>query len=158
MPWRAARRCCKRPSFAPRRWPRRLAGGSKTSAARRTRWTCSTRATARRASKASRSIAGFRFASALDYSTGDIAIAYVTHEPCLRCTQDLIARGCQEVRYLFPYLAKDTTETEARTMHVREAGICWVWSNIDGSARAWYQAPTGSAHVNPEDKDQFPYV
>lgn len=96
--------------------------------------------------------------SALDYSTGDIATAYVTHEPCLRCTQDLIARGCQEVRYLFPYLAKDAAETKARTMHVREAGICWVWSNIDGSARAWYSAPTGSAHVNPEDKDQFPYV
>lgn len=38
--------------------------------------------------------------SALDYSSGDIAIAYTTHEPCLRCTQDLIARGCREVYYL----------------------------------------------------------
>lgn len=32
--------------------------------------------------------------SALDYSSGEVATAYVTHEPCLRCTQDLIARGC----------------------------------------------------------------
>lgn len=62
------------------------------------------------------------------------------------------------MRYLFPYLAKDAAETEARTLHVREAGIHWVWSNPDGSERAWYSAPTGSAHVNPEDKDQFPYV
>ena len=98
--------------------------------------------------------------SALDYSTGDIAIAYVTHEPCLRCTQDLIARGCHEVRYLTPYLAKDTAETEARTMHVQEAGVRWVWSNPDGSERAWFEAFRyhDAAHVNPEDKDQFPYV
>ena len=36
---------------------------------------------------------------ALDYSTGIIATAYLTDEPCLRCTLDLIARGCRRVVY-----------------------------------------------------------
>lgn len=30
--------------------------------------------------------------SALDFTEGRIAVAFVTHEPCLRCAQDLIAR------------------------------------------------------------------
>ena len=94
--------------------------------------------------------------SALDYSIGDIAIAYITHEPCLRCTQDLIARGCLEVYYLTPYLAKDPTETAARTQHVRESGMRWTWANPDGSARAW--CCSGSGIGNIADKALFPYV
>ena len=29
-----------------------------------------------------------------------VATAYVTHEPCLRCTQDLIARGCKVIYFM----------------------------------------------------------
>jgi hypothetical protein len=56
--------------------------------------------------------------------------------------------------------SKGHSETEARTVHVREAGIRWVWANPDGSERAWYEAfrYRESSHVDPEDKDQFPYV
>ena len=94
--------------------------------------------------------------SALDYSIGDIEIAYTTHEPCLRCTQDLIARGCLEVYYLTPYLAKDPAETAARTMHVRESSMRWTWANPDGSAQAW--CCSGSGIRNITDKALFPYV
>ena len=37
--------------------------------------------------------------SALDYSQARVATAYVTHELCLRCTQDLIARGCKVIYF-----------------------------------------------------------
>lgn len=70
--------------------------------------------------------------SALDYSTGDIATAYVTHEPCIRCTQDLIARGCRAVYFLEPYAAKDEAENEAKRRHIEEAGLKWRHALSDG--------------------------
>lgn len=63
--------------------------------------------------------------SALDYSTGDIAAAYVTHEPCLRCTQDLIARGCRSVYYCEGYAIADVAEAAARAWHVYINGVAW---------------------------------
>jgi len=94
--------------------------------------------------------------SALDYSSGDIAVAYTTHEPCLRCAQDLIARGCASVYYLTPYLAKDSAETLVRKVLVRDSGIRWSWANPDGSDRAYVSV--GCSSHNIADKDQFPYV
>ena len=64
--------------------------------------------------------------SALDYSTGDIAAAYVTHEPCLRCTQDLIARGCRAVYYLRSYDIADAAEARARQYHRETNGVSWI--------------------------------
>lgn len=71
--------------------------------------------------------------SALDYSQGDVAKCYVTHEPCVRCTQDLIARGCREVYYIVSY---DGTEEEKvwRRRHVEEAGVVWVKVEHIGSS------------------------
>jgi len=64
--------------------------------------------------------------SALDYSTGDIAAAYVTHEPCLRCTQDLIARGCRSVYFVHEYVISDVVESKARCRHRMENSVDWV--------------------------------
>ena len=64
--------------------------------------------------------------SALDYSTGDIAAAYVTHEPCLRCTQDLIARSCRAVYYLRSYEIADHAEQCARLHHRETNKVSWI--------------------------------
>lgn len=64
--------------------------------------------------------------SALDYSTGEVAAAYVTHEPCLRCTQDLIARGCRAVYYLRSYEISDSAEADARLYHRRSNNLIWA--------------------------------
>lgn len=64
--------------------------------------------------------------SALDYSTGEVAAAYVTHEPCLRCTQDLIARGCRAVYYLRSYDIADAAEARARSFHREANKVSWI--------------------------------
>jgi dCMP deaminase len=64
--------------------------------------------------------------SALDYLTGEIAAAYVTHEPCLRCTQDLIARGCRAVYYLKSYEIADAAEARARLHHRETNKVSWT--------------------------------
>ena len=68
--------------------------------------------------------------SARDYSQGLVARCYVTHEPCVRCTQDLIARGCREVYYLVGYEGADDEKTW-RQRHVDEAGVVWVQMRRD---------------------------
>ena len=68
--------------------------------------------------------------SALDYSQGVVAKCYVTHEPCVRCTQDLIARGCREVYYLESYVGADDEKTW-RQRHVDEAGVKWTQMRRD---------------------------
>ena len=68
--------------------------------------------------------------SALDYSQGVVAKCYVTHEPCVRCTQDLIARGCREVYYLESYVGADD-EKIWRQRHVDEAGVKWTQMRRD---------------------------
>lgn len=68
--------------------------------------------------------------SALDYSQGVVAKCYVTHEPCVRCTQDLIARGCREVYYLHGYVGADDEKTW-RQRHVDEAGVKWTQMRRD---------------------------
>lgn len=94
--------------------------------------------------------------SALDYSSGNVEIAYTTHEPCLRCTQDLLARGCISVYYLTPYIAKDSAENEARQMLIHDAGVRWSWMDQDGTDRAWYCRGCGVGKIS--DTHQFPYL
>ena len=72
--------------------------------------------------------------SALDYSQGVVAKCYVTHEPCVRCTQDLIARGCREVYYLESYVGADE-EKIWRQRHVDEAWVVWVQMRRDDGDR-----------------------
>jgi len=61
--------------------------------------------------------------SALDYSQAQVATAYVTHEPCLRCTQDLIAQGCKLIYFEVSYFGS-SEETEARERLMSESGAC----------------------------------
>lgn len=63
--------------------------------------------------------------SALDYSQAKVATAYVTHEPCLRCTQDLIARGCKVIYFEVAYFGSPE-EAEARARLVQESGVSFV--------------------------------
>jgi len=59
--------------------------------------------------------------SALDYSQASVATAYVTHEPCLRCTQDLIARGYKLIYFEVAYFGSPE-EADARARLVHESG------------------------------------
>ena len=63
--------------------------------------------------------------SALDYSQAKVATAYVTHEPCLRCTQDLIAQGCKVIYFEVAYFGSPE-EAEARARLVSESGAVKV--------------------------------
>jgi dCMP deaminase len=65
--------------------------------------------------------------SALDYSSGPIWAAYVTHEPCLSCVKDLLARGCQQIYFSNRYPTKDPGESAAKRQHLRESFAHWVW-------------------------------
>lgn len=62
--------------------------------------------------------------SALDYSTGIITTAYLTDEPCLRCTLDLIARGCRRVVYSRNY-SPTAPELVERCRVIETYGIVW---------------------------------
>lgn len=54
--------------------------------------------------------------NALDVSTGAVHSAFVTHEPCIQCTKDLLSRGCKFVYFLHPYTMKED-EKEWRDKH-----------------------------------------
>lgn len=45
--------------------------------------------------------------NALDISTREVFSAFVTHEPCLQCTKDLLSKGCKNVYFLQPYSMKE---------------------------------------------------
>ena len=69
--------------------------------------------------------------SALDYSSGPIFAAYVTHEPCLSCVKDLLARGCQQIYFSNRYPTKDPVEAAAKRQHLRENFVKWAWVEND---------------------------
>lgn len=54
--------------------------------------------------------------NALDVSTGTVHSAFITHEPCIQCTKDLLSRGCKFVYFLHPYTMKED-EKECRDRH-----------------------------------------
>lgn len=68
--------------------------------------------------------------SALDYSQARVEKAYVTHEPCLRCTQDLIARGCRVLYFEVPYFGSQD-EAQARERLTNEAELAKVHMACD---------------------------
>lgn len=70
--------------------------------------------------------------SALDYSLGPINAAYVTHEPCLSCLKDLLARDCKEIYFLSRYPVKDPVEAKAKRELLRQSHVIWTWLSVDG--------------------------
>jgi dCMP deaminase len=89
--------------------------------------------------------------SALDYSQAKVATAYVTHEPCLRCTQDLIARGCKMIHFEVAYYGSPE-EAEARARLVQESGTTKTQLHLachrDASAELPAQSQTPTAENN----------
>ena len=64
--------------------------------------------------------------NALDFSRpGVLSTAYITHEPCLRCTQDLLSRGVKRILFHFPYLSMPKEEREARDWHLSMGGVAF---------------------------------
>lgn len=76
--------------------------------------------------------------SALDYSLGEVATCYVTHEPCVSCLKDLLARGCRAIYYIEGYQAQDPAENQAKARLVVEAGIVWCHMYQNGQPAAQY--------------------
>lgn len=79
--------------------------------------------------------------SALDYSSGPIFAAYVTHEPCLSCVKDLLARGCQRIYFSNRYPTKDPAEAAAKRQHLQENFVGWAW--VDNDIIVSYQLGMG---------------
>jgi dCMP deaminase len=52
-------------------------------------------------------------------------IAYVTHEPCLKCTQELAVAGVREVIYAKPYTSIPDKERADRDEWIRHYHIIW---------------------------------
>lgn len=73
--------------------------------------------------------------SALDYSLGPINAAYVTHEPCLSCLKDLLARDCKEIYFLSRYPVKDPVEANAKRELLKQSYLSWTWTKQDGTIR-----------------------
>lgn len=73
--------------------------------------------------------------SALDYSSGPIHAAYVTHEPCLSCVKDLLARGCEFFYFAERYPTKDPIEAASKRVHLIEAMASWILLAPDGALR-----------------------
>ena len=59
-----------------------------------------------------------------------IAIAYVTHEPCLRCTKMLLNTGCQVIVFLNKSSSDDAVRAKALWAEVRGSHT-WVHFNHD---------------------------
>lgn len=72
--------------------------------------------------------------SALDYSAGEVRTAYVTHEPCLRCTLDLAARGVRRVVFGERYLP-NMEEVQGRNRVVVRHKIDWVRMDVEHVAK-----------------------
>lgn len=51
--------------------------------------------------------------------------AFVTHEPCLGCTKELLMAGVRQVRYLKPYTSIAPAEREARAEWIAHYGVDW---------------------------------
>lgn len=68
--------------------------------------------------------------SALDYSDGKIATACVTHEPCRRCTLDLIARDVKAIYWRHPYASEAEDERAAKLRVVAQHHV--LWAQVDG--------------------------
>lgn len=63
--------------------------------------------------------------NALGFCDGHIAVAYVTHEPCLACTRSLVRRGVRRVVFQHPYSSIAEQEAAERSSILRHFEVKW---------------------------------
>ncbi|MFN8010335.1 MAG: deaminase [Holophagaceae bacterium] len=63
--------------------------------------------------------------NALGFCDGPVAVAYVTHEPCLACTRALVRRGVRRVVFGHPYRSIGDQEREERDAILGHYGVKW---------------------------------
>lgn len=63
--------------------------------------------------------------NALGFCDGHIAVAYVTHEPCLACTRSLVRRGVRRVVFQHPYSSIAEQEAAERASILRHFSVQW---------------------------------
>lgn len=63
--------------------------------------------------------------NALGFCDGHVAVAYVTHEPCLACTRALVRRGVRRVVFQHPYVSIAPQEAEERGSILAHYQVAW---------------------------------
>jgi dCMP deaminase len=63
--------------------------------------------------------------NALGFCDGPVAVAYVTHEPCLTCTRALVRRGVRRIVFVQPYTSIGNQEREERDAIIRHYDLAW---------------------------------
>ncbi len=63
--------------------------------------------------------------NALSFCAGEVAVAYVTHEPCLVCTRHLIRRGVRRVVFCHPYTSIAEQERQERQAIINHFAVKW---------------------------------
>ena len=63
--------------------------------------------------------------NALGFCDGQVATAYVTHEPCLTCARSLVRRGVRRVVYEHAYLSIGDQERAERQAILDHFGVGW---------------------------------
>ena len=63
--------------------------------------------------------------NARGFCDGPIAVAYVTHEPCLACTRSLVRRGVRRVVFQHPYSSIAEQEAAERASILRHFSVQW---------------------------------
>ncbi len=71
--------------------------------------------------------------NALGFCDGPVAVAYVTHEPCLACTRALVRRGVRRVVFGHPYRSIGDQEREERDAILGHYGVKWEAIEIAAS-------------------------
>ena len=67
--------------------------------------------------------------NALEFCSGVVTTAYVTHEPCLTCTRALARRGIRRVVFAKPYTSIDPLERSEREQIIQHFEIHWEHFN-----------------------------
>lgn len=63
--------------------------------------------------------------NALSFCAGEISTAYVTHEPCLVCTRQLVRRGVRRVVFSRPYTSIAEQERSERSAIIDFHQVSW---------------------------------
>lgn len=63
--------------------------------------------------------------NALGFCDGHVAVAYVTHEPCLACTRALVRRGVRRVVFQHPYTSIAPQEAAERDSILKHFSVGW---------------------------------
>jgi dCMP deaminase len=71
--------------------------------------------------------------NALGFCDGPVAVAYVTHEPCLACTRALVRRGVRRVVFGHPYRSIGDQEREERDAILGHYGVRWEALELEGA-------------------------